>query len=35
MQIKVQSIVGAEPLMCSDNVTKRIKACGGSAAFSC
>ena len=33
MKIQVRPIFGAEPLMCSVNVAKRIKACGGSAAY--
>lgn len=33
MKIKVQPMVGGEPLMCSHNVKKRIKACGGSAVY--
>lgn len=33
MKIKVQPIGGAEPLMCSHNVSKRVKACGGSAVY--
>ena len=31
--IRVQSICGAEPLMCSDNVDKRIRAMGGKPVF--
>ena len=33
MKIKVQSIWGAEPQMCLDNVEKRIRACGGNKVF--
>lgn len=33
MKIKVQLICGAEPQMCSLNVEKRIRACGGKKAF--
>jgi hypothetical protein len=33
MIVKVQSIWGAEPQMCSSNVEKRIKACGGKKVF--
>lgn len=33
MEIKVQPIGGAEPLMCNHNVAKRIKACGGTAVY--
>ena len=33
MMIPTQPIFGGEPLMCIDNVKKRIKACGGSKVF--
>ena len=33
IRIPVQPISGAEPLMCSENVQKRIRAMGGSAVF--
>ena len=33
MKIPNQPIGGAEPLMCTENVRKRIKACGGRAVY--
>jgi hypothetical protein len=33
MRIPNQPIAGSEPLMCTENVRKRIKACGGQAVF--
>lgn len=33
MKIPTQPIFGAEPLMCIDNVEKRLRACGGGKSF--
>src|SRR5690242_13639183 len=33
MKIPVQPIHGASPLMCAENVKKRIRACGGEAVY--
>jgi len=33
MMIPAQPMIGAQPVMCSENVRKRIKACGGKAVY--